>query len=62
MKIHCEITEATLKQLIYSYMRQQLGDAGDNLRMQDIKIEVKSKQNYKSEWEQADFRATYTRV
>jgi len=57
LKIRLELDEATLKGLVMDYFRSSLGE----LRFDDkaIKIETKSKQNYKSEWESAAFRAVY---
>jgi hypothetical protein len=57
MKIQIEITEKELRALILSRLRAELGDAAERLDDKDIQIEVKSQQNYKSEWERAAFRA-----
>ena len=54
MKIDIELNEADLKQLVVCFLSKQLGVA--NLDANDIDIQVKSKQNYKSEWERADIR------
>lgn len=57
MRVKLELSELELRKLVLEYFRSKLGDL-----MLDEKymiIEVKSKQNYKSEWEKADFRATY---
>ena len=54
-KINIEVDETTLRRLVLHYLAEQLGDAG--LTEKDITIEVKSKQNYKSDWEIAAFRA-----
>jgi len=51
------IDEKTLRELVYNHLAFILGDA-HVLKMEDIKIEVKSKHNWKTEWESADFRAT----
>lgn len=56
MKIRIEITEKDLQKLIHQHLEDQVG-AKINPEM--IRIEVKSKQNFKSEWERADFRAVY---
>lgn len=52
--------EAALKKLIVQYLQDKLGGVG--LDSKDVRIEVKSKQNYKSEWESAAFRATVEKV
>ena len=57
MYIKIEIDEKTLKGLVYDHLRNQLGDMPMNI--DKIQIQVKSKQNYKSEWETAAFKATY---
>lgn len=60
MEIHIIIPEATLQMLVIEHLRSKLGDVP--LVLKDVKIEVKSKQNFKSEWENAAFRATYSVV
>jgi len=55
MKVEIELTEEDVKKLVLAEIQRKSGDI--NLKLEDIKIEVKSKQNYKSEWEPADFRA-----
>lgn len=52
--IKIEIDEITLRKLIKQYLEENIGAEIDE---KDITIEVKSKQNYKSEWELAHFRA-----
>ncbi len=55
VKAEIEIDEKQLKSLVYAYLVDEFG-----LRSLDetqIHIEVKSKQNYRSEWEEASFRA-----
>lgn len=56
MKIRVEIDEAKLKSLVLDYLEDILTVS---LKSEDVTIEVKSKQNYKSEWEKAEFRAIY---
>lgn len=58
MKIRIEITQKELTNIIMEHLSEMLGDAFDPVR-DNVKIEVKSKQNYKAEWEAADFRAVY---
>lgn len=57
MSIKIEIDEHKLKEIIYEYLERKLGDT--LLKEDKINILVKSKQNYKSEWEKADFKALY---
>ncbi len=56
--MHCkiELTEEDVKNLIRAHLESKL-NAG--LKIEDIKFLVKSKQNYKSEWENAAFKAEY---
>lgn len=56
MNLGIELTENDIKELIKNYLETELNREIDN---SEISIEVKSKQNYKSEWESAQFRATY---
>lgn len=58
MKFVAEIDEKELKELIRTHIARKLGL---ELEDTDIQIEVKSKQNYKSEWESAAFRASITK-
>lgn len=60
MHIEIRITEQDVKSLILAELARRLGEIP--LDPAGVKIEVKSKQNYKSEWEVADFRATYLSV
>lgn len=55
MEIKVVLTEKDLKGLILDHLSDHFKYA---LSEEDVKIEVKSKQNWKSEWEVADFRAT----
>jgi hypothetical protein len=57
MKIQIQITEKELREMVLSRIRDELGDAATKLDENDVQIEVKSLQNYKSEWEKASFRA-----
>ncbi len=58
MKVQIEFTERELKELIVEKLQSILGD----IPFDDASlcILVKSKQNYSSEWEIADFKAEYT--
>lgn len=54
MQIQVEMTQADLEKLIIEHLSEILNVT---LTVKDVCIQVKSKQNYKSEWEQAIFRA-----
>lgn len=54
MKVELEIGEKDLRELALEFIRERLHV---NLDASDVVIEVKSKQNYRSEWESAAFRA-----
>jgi hypothetical protein len=54
--INIELDEKLLRQLVINHLREQLGSI--SLKEEDVSIQVKSKQNYKSEWEEAAFKAT----
>lgn len=58
MKIKINYDEHELKELIISDLKSKLNDIPFDKN--NIIIEVKSKQNYKAEWEKADFRASYS--
>jgi hypothetical protein len=58
MQINIEINEAQLKQLVVDEIERKLGDV--TVTKEDVSIMVKSKQNYKSEWEQASYKATFS--
>ena len=55
MQINIELNENDLKKLVLDHLREKLGDIQLNER--DVDIEVKSQQNFRSEWEKANFRA-----
>lgn len=57
MHVKLMMTETELAQLIINHFKEKLGEVPFDIA--NLKIEVKSKQNYKSEWEQAEFRAVY---
>jgi len=57
MKVSVEIDEEKLKELVRDYLNEQLGELGAELS--NIKIETRSKQNFRSEWEEAEFRARF---
>lgn len=51
-----ELTEEDLKRLVALEVSRI---SGQDCRPEHIKIEVKSKNNYRAEWETAAFRARY---
>jgi hypothetical protein len=55
MHINVELNENDLKKLVLDEIIRKTGN--DEITEKDIKILVKSKQNYKFEWENADFKA-----
>ena len=57
MYIKVEISKAQLKGLIIQHLQDKLGDL--TINPQHVEIQTKSSQNYKSEWEKADFKAVY---
>jgi hypothetical protein len=56
VKAKIELTEAEIMAAIQSYIASH---TGIELSAKDINIEVKSKQNYRSEWEQAAIRCNF---
>lgn len=56
MKIKIEIAEKELRELIVAEFERKTDQIIEN---EKVRILVKSKQNYKSEWEVAAFKATY---
>ena len=60
MKLTIEIDKKKLQELVLDYIEKTLGDIP--LNVDSLKIETKSSQNYKSEWENADFRAVYQSI
>lgn len=57
MTIKIELNEKDLEQLVMDEIERRLGSIP--IDTSKVTIEVKSKQNYRSEWESAAFRATY---
>lgn len=55
MKISLELNDQELRSIVRRHFEGKLGEI--ELEDSDIKIEVKSKQNYRSEWEIVEFRA-----
>lgn len=57
MHIRIELDGNAVRKIIREYIRSKLGDV--SLDEKRLNIQVKSTQNYKSEWETAAFRAVY---
>jgi hypothetical protein len=55
MKIKIDFTEEEMRKALRDYLEHNLGLDSSAL---NLTIEVKSKQNYKSEWEVAAFRGS----
>lgn len=55
MRLNVELTRQELQQLLLEHLQEKF--LCRDLKASDIHIETKSKQNYRSEWEEADFRA-----
>jgi hypothetical protein len=56
MQAKVSITEAEILQAIKAYIESQ---TGISVPANEIRIEVKSAQNYKSEWEKAHIRCEF---
>jgi len=56
MQVRIELSRADIKRLVKAEIDRL---TNMNIPEEQIKIEVKSSQNYKSEWEFAHFRAVY---
>ena len=57
MYIKIELSTKDVRGLIIDELARRLGDTPVNA--DNVIIEVKSKQNYKSEWESAEYRVSY---
>ena len=57
MKIRVEVDCEELKRMVVAHIANTLGDIRVN--SSNVQIMVKSKQNYKSEWAPAEFKAVY---
>lgn len=56
MLINIDISEKDLKMLIKKHIESTINRV---INIDDVGIYVKSKQNYKSQWEKAAFKAEY---
>jgi hypothetical protein len=57
MKVKVEITTDELKDMILQKLETMFTVA--DFKKENVKIEVKTKQNYRAEWETGEFRASY---
>ena len=55
MRLHIELSESDLQRLVNDEIQRKLGSI--DFDFAKVRIEVKSKQNYKAEWEIAAYRA-----
>lgn len=53
MKINVELTEGDIREILAEYVNDRYSLS---LKPEELHIQVKSKQNYRSEWEYADIR------
>lgn len=60
MTITMEISKDQLRKLVIDHLEKALGDLP--FKEENLRIVTKSTQNYKSEWEIADFKATYLAI
>jgi len=59
-KIEVSLDSAMLKRLVIEKLRELLGNV--SLDEKNVKILVKTKHNYKAEWEDGDFKAEYSKT
>lgn len=57
MKLIVNLSEEEIRGIIANYLQETFGIV---FAAKDIPIQVKSKQNYKSEWEEAEIRVSTT--
>lgn len=56
MRGEVKLTQKEIHQIIINHIKEKFGS---NIDTSFIEIKTKSVQNYKSEWEQAEIRASY---
>ena len=56
MKIRIELTQVDVAKLVHREIEER---TGQTIKPERISVQVKSKQNYRAEWEDAEFRAVY---
>ena len=57
MNIEIRLTQNDLRKIVARHISEVIG--GVDISPDNVLIEVKSKQNYKAEWEPAEWRAIY---
>lgn len=60
MQLRIELTEKDIRALVIKHLQEKLGDIPFDPIF--FNLQVKSKQNFKAEWEEAQLRATYERT
>lgn len=59
MKLACVVSDVEIRNLIFEHLKSKVGE-GANLKLEDIKIKVRSKQNYREkEWETGELQVYY---
>lgn len=58
MIINIDLHTDDVKKIISEHIQKLVGE-DLHIEANNVKIEVKSKQNWKAEWEQAEFRVQY---
>lgn len=56
MKIQIEMSEEDVKKLVLEHLRTTLNNY--EITLSDVNIMVKTKHNFRSEWENGNFKAT----
>lgn len=59
MIVNVKMTEVEIRAAISAYVYDR---SGVRVEAKDVNVEVKSKQNYRSEWEQADIRCDFQAI
>jgi len=60
MEIKIELTETDLKNLVIKHLEENILNCSMDEKF--LTILVKSKQNFKSEWEPAQYKAIYNKI
>lgn len=57
MKVQVSMTEAEIRRALGAYIKTEMGIS---IVLDHIEIQVKSKQNWKAEWEKANIKADFS--